>query len=143
MGRFSLKNNQSPPFNIFIPLATLAHKLELDGNANVLLITENKNNNPDTQNLDSLLRLSWHPEDAGLEFEKSAANNTFEIRSDRIFIDDQAAKAIQQVIAGAEPIFTYLVNAISTNSKSTPYSFVTAAGSNYFGKELNGNEIIL
>ncbi len=143
MGRFSLKNNQSPPFNIFIPLATLAHKLELDGNANVLLITENKNNNPDTQNLDSLLRLSWHPEDAGLEFEKSEANNTFEIRSDRIFIDDQAAKAIQQVIAGAEPIFTYLVNAISTNSKSTPYSFVTAAGAGYLHRKLSANEIII
>ena len=45
MGRFSLKNNQSAPFNIFISLANMARKVELEGNANLMLVSENEDKN--------------------------------------------------------------------------------------------------
>jgi len=141
MGRFSLKSNQSAPFNIFIPLATLDRKVGLEGNANLMLISDTKDKNLSTHNLDSLLRLSWKPEDAGLEFHKLPGNNTLEISSDRIFIDDNTAKAIHYAIPEAHTIFTYLVNAISTNSYSTPYSFVTAA--DLPGMHISEREIII
>jgi putative ABC transport system permease protein len=63
-----------------------------------------------------------------------------EIRSDRIFIDDISAKAVQSSIPEAKPIFTYLVNSISTRVRSTPYSFVTAANPD---QKLSAQEIII
>ncbi len=143
MGRFSLKSNQSAPFNIFISLSKLSRKVSLAGSANLLLISGNENADLNSQKLDSLLRLIWQPEDAGLEFINLSGSRNFEIRSGQIFIDDQSAKAIQTAIPGSEPILTYLVNAISANGKSTPYSFVTAAGSSYLEQQLSGYDIIL
>ena len=141
MGRFSLKSNQAAPFNIFIPLAVLARKVELAGNANMLLIAENKNENLSSQKLDSLLRLCWQPEDAGLEFSILPGKNSYEIKSGRIFIDDNTAKAIHLSIPGAKPVFTYLINAISAKRRSTPYSFVTAA--DFPHMQLSEHEIII
>jgi putative ABC transport system permease protein len=141
MGRFSLKSNQAAPFNLFISQATLARKLELAGNANLLLIAENESSDLTSQKLDSLLQLSWQPEDAGLEFRNIPEAEQFEIRSDRIFIEDNAAVAIQEAIPGANTIFTYLVNDISSNGNSTPYSFVTAT--DFPNSKLSEHEIII
>jgi len=143
MGRFSLKSNQSAPFNIFINLAALSLKVELTGNANVLLIADTKSKDLTVSKLDSLLRINWKPEDAGLEFQNLSVNGNFEIRSGRIFIDDNTAKAIKKSIPEANPVLTYLVNAISTNGKSTPYSFVTAKDSVLPGQQLSDREIII
>ncbi len=143
MGRFSLKSNQSAPFNIFINLEILSRKVELTGNANLLLIANTKNDTLTTSKLDSMLRLSWKAEDAGLEFSSLPGNGAREIGSGRIFIDDSTAKAIKISIPGAKPVLTYLVNDISLNGKSTPYSFVTAKDSILGGQQLSDREIII
>ncbi len=140
MGRFSLKSNQSAPFNIFISLPDMARKVELEGNANLMLIAGNDNNVVTSQKIDSALRFCWQPDDAGLEFKPIPGSRNFEIRSGRIFIDDQVAKAIRTSVPGAEPVLTYLVNALSAKGKSTPYSFVTAAD---FDNQLSENEILI
>jgi len=141
MGRFSLKSNQSAPFNIFISLTSMSRKVMLDGYANLMLVEGNAENNLSPAKLDSLLRLNWKPEDVGLEFKSLPGNKSFEIRSDRIFIDDKTAKAIETTIPEAKPFFTYLINDISSKGKSTPYSFVTAA--NLYGIQLSEKEIII
>ncbi|MDO9257086.1 MAG: ABC transporter permease [Bacteroidales bacterium] len=143
MGRFSLKSNQSAPFNVFINLAAMSRKVELPGNANVLLIADTKSKDLTIPKLDSLILQSWKPEDAGIEFRNLSGNGNFEIRSGRIFIDDNTAKAIKTSIPEAKPVLTYLVNAISTNGKSTPYSFVTAKDSVLPGQQLSDREIII
>jgi len=140
-GRFSLKSNQTAPFNIFINLDYLSKKAGLAGNANLLLVGENENLN--VEKIDSLVRLCWQPEDAGLDFRNVGANNKWEIRSDRIFIDDNTANAIQSGIPGSDPVLTYLVNAISTTGKSTPYSFVSAVSDNFLKQPLAENQIII
>jgi putative ABC transport system permease protein len=140
MGRFSLKSNQSAPFNIFLSLATMSKKLELTGDANLLMIAENETSDLTSHKLDSLLQHTWQPEDAGLEFRTILGSEMAEIRSDRIFIDDISAKAVQSSIPEAKPIFTYLVNSISTRVRSTPYSFVTAANPD---QKLSAQEIII
>jgi ABC-type antimicrobial peptide transport system permease subunit len=141
MGRFSLKNNQAAPFNIFLSISNLAHKSKLEGQANLLLVAENKQENLSSQKLDSLVQWCWKPEDAGLEIAKLPDSTTFEIRSSRIFIDDNTAKAIESSIPGVKPIFTYLVNSISTKTHATPYSFVTAL--NLQNQQLSDHEIII
>ena len=143
MGRFSLKSNQTAPFNIFINLEAMARKVELTGNTNLLLIADTKNETLTTSKLDSMLRGSWKAEDAGLEFRNLSGIENREIRSGRIFIDDNTAKAINKSIPVARPVLTYLVNAISTNGKSTPYSFVTAKDSILHGQQLSDHEIIV
>jgi ABC-type antimicrobial peptide transport system permease subunit len=127
MGRFSLKSNQSAPYTIFIPLESMALKVELPGNANLMLVNEKDGELLSVQLLDSLLHLKWQPQDAGLTINALSPKDLFEIRSDRIFIDDNTAKAIQIAVPEAEPVFTYLVNSISSKNESTPYSFVTAS----------------
>jgi len=141
MGRFSLKSNQAAPYNIFVSLPAIAGKLELTGKANLLLIADNITSDLSSQKLDSLVQLTWKPEDAGLEFRNIPGQEQKEIRSERIFIDDSSAKAVQSTIPDAKPVFTYLVNAISANTRSTPYSFVTAT--ELPGKKLSGHEIII
>ena len=143
MGRFSLKSNQSAPFNVFVSLPTLSTKLKLGENANLLLVAGDQQNGLDVRVLDSLLRLCWQPEDAGLEIRNTGRNKTYEIRSGRIFIDDNNREAIQQSIPAAEPLLTYLVNSIRLDGNSSPYSFVTAADSAYLGRKLTGNDIII
>ncbi|MFA5972985.1 MAG: ABC transporter permease [Lentimicrobiaceae bacterium] len=143
MGRFSLKSNQSAPFNIFISLKSMARKVALEGSANLLLITGNEEKSQTARELDSLIRICWKPADAGLTIGTLDGNNLHEIKSDRIFIDDNTAKAFQTVIPNAEPIFTYLVNAISIKGKSTPYSFVTATNKSDSQNQLSRNEIII
>ncbi len=141
MGRFSMKSNQSAPFNIFISLSTMSRKVDLEENANLMLVEGNENDNLLPASLDSLICLSWQPEDAGLEFKTLAGKQISEIRSGRIFIEDNTAKAIETSIPGAQAVFTYLVNEISSKGKSTPYSFVTA--SNLDGIQLSEKEIII
>ena len=143
MGRFSLKSNQAAPFNIFVSLSTLSRKLDMAGNANLFLITINESNNLAVPELDSVLRLLWQPEDAGLELRKLSEKGNYEIRSSRIFIDDISAKAIKTSIPGAKPVFTYLINDISIRGKSTPYSFITAIDSGFYGQQLSDREIII
>jgi ABC-type antimicrobial peptide transport system permease subunit len=143
MGRFSLKSNQSAPFNIFVSLKAMARKVELTGSANLLLVADNDNASLNARKLDSLLRLSWQAEDAGLGFRKLSRPNNFEIRSGRIFIDANTAGAIRKSIPGAKPVLTYLVNAISVTGKSTPYSFVTARDSTFRGQRLSDREIVV
>jgi len=141
MGRFSLKSNQSAPFNIFVSLKILSQKVSLKGNANLLLFADNEMLN--SQNLDSLIRLCWQTDDAGLVFKPITGTEQYDITSSRIFIDDNTSKAIQSVVPKANPILTYLVNAILFDGKSTPYSFVSAVGKEYLGYDLSDREIIV
>jgi len=143
MGRFSLKSNQTAPFNIFINLEELSRKVELKGNANVLLMADTKSKDLTISKLDSMVRINWKAEDAGLEFRNLSGNGDYEIRSGKIFIDDRTAKQIDKSIPGAKPVLTYLVNAISANGKSTPYSFVTAKDAIIPGQQLSNREIII
>jgi len=141
MGRFSMKNNQTAPFNIFISVASMSRRVELNGNANLMLLAGKEIDNPSPAKLDSLLRLSWQPEDAGLEIKSLPGKQSFEISSGRIFIEDNTAKTIETSIPEAEAVFTYLVNDISSKGRSTPYSFVTAADHN--GVQLSEKEILI
>jgi len=144
MGRYSLKSNQSAPYNIFVPLETIAGKAGVRGLANVLLFADSENNGLSMSKLDSLLRLTWQPEDAGLEFRQLSGNKNYEIRSAQIFIDDNTTESIYKSIPGAQPVLTYLVNAISTKEKSTPYSFVTATDiSDFTGGSLSEHEFLI
>jgi putative ABC transport system permease protein len=141
MGRFSLKSNQSAPFTVFVNLKELSALSGSPGRANMLLIPEGKSSSLSPSDADSLLRQVWQAADAGLSIRKLSAGNTFEIRSDRVFLDSLTSKAIVCSVPGATPVLTYLVNSLLANGRSTPYSFVTAADSGISSLPLSGNEV--
>jgi len=147
MGRFSLKSNQTAPYNIFVSLPQLASLLGMKGYANLLVAGDKVGGKTGQLTSGKALRACWKPEDAGLHFTalpgKENNDSEWEITSDRIFFDDSTAAAIESVIPHCGSVLTYLVNAISANAKSTPYSFVTAANENFLNENVAPGEIIV
>jgi len=138
-GKFSLKRNQTAPFNVFVSRDYLSEKLELHGLANTLLISSNEN----PAKLDSVITKQTRLADLGLTLQDLPEIGKYELVSDRIFMDGQICKAIQTIAIPHENVLTYLVNNIRCKGKETPYSFVTAASYPIVPKDLKEDEIIV
>ncbi|NOR86688.1 MAG: FtsX-like permease family protein [Bacteroidales bacterium] len=141
LGRFSLQNNQMAPYNVFINREYLAEKLELSGLSNVIVLAENKK--IDQEILNKSFQSNWTLKDAGLQLNNLASENTFQLFSDRIFIDHTISQSIEEANLSQERFLSYFVNAFRFKNQETPYSFVTAASNPYLGEELTNNEIII
>ncbi|MCX6283662.1 MAG: FtsX-like permease family protein [Bacteroidetes bacterium] len=141
MGLFSLNNNQEAPFTVFISLDKMAGIMGLKGKANLLLMGPAEK--PGDYKPDSLLRMVWQPEDAGMDFHPFGLTGKFELTSGRIFIDDSIAAAVRSVLPRGSCLMTYLVNSFRFEGQSTPYSFVTAASPDFIGMDPGKNGIII
>ncbi len=139
-GRFSLRNNQSAPFNIFISQDVLASGMGIKGFVNALLI-DPRNGQTVIDSMGRLLQRLWTPEDAGLQLIRPAPG-IFQINSRRIFIEDTLASVIRAAVPEANGVFSYLVNDISVPGKSTPYSFVTATSQGITPDQPGSGEIV-
>ncbi len=128
LGRFSLSANQVVPYNAFVSDAWLASRTELVGKADLIAVGGSAPV-PDLSKV-------WHPEDFGLHFRQEGS--LLQLESESIYLEPAAARAAM-AIPGAQGTLTYLANSISTDSKSTPYSFVMA----HQGAELEADEIII
>ncbi len=124
-GRFSLHANQVPPHTVFVPLAILQGLLHHAGQANTLLTGAKADANV-------ALRKVWTLADAGLE----VRDNPPELRTDRVFLDPVAIRTIPANGAG---VLTYFVNEFRLGGKTTPYSFVTAVGTEQKDDEITIN----
>ena len=115
LGRFSLSANQVVPYNAFVNLQTLENRTELQGKANLLLTG--------AEDPAGTLKQVWTVADFGFRFQSHGA--LVQLESDQIYLEPEAARAALS-IPDAEGTLTYLVNSISKDQKSTPYSFVLA-----------------
>ena len=168
MGRFSLNSNQSSPGNVFISLPRMAELMDLKSRANVLLIPGTNQSGLSVHGLDSLLRLVWKPADAALEIRQTRQEGISELRSGRIFIDEKTASEAKAVLPAGQVLLTYLANEFSINglkpgpksvhrspggqqginpekvqTRSCPYSFITAAPPDFLGMDPGLDGIIL
>ena len=159
LGRFSLKNSQTAPYNIFLSIQRLNDIMELEGKANNLLIYSDLGNNEIRNSVNNCLT----PADAGLEVNYIEATEEVEISTHRIFMDQKVSEILFQ-LPESKPLITYFVNGIGIiredhvlnrlsdkrihavsdpeaeeNYKEVPYSFVSSLNMNY----LNDGEIIL
>lgn len=154
-GRFSLKNEQSTPLNVFINLDQLAHRMKIDGYVNGLVIGGTERST-DQERADSVIQQIWQPEDAGLHIRKLEpekdrpgvlrkvdSTHEYEITTDQIFLSVQQEKAIGRVIPQAKPFITYLINSISKGTRATPYSFVTAVDTGFLNPSPGKGEIVI
>jgi len=143
LGNFNLSNDQSEPYNIFVPLSYLSQKLELKNLANVILFAENPDQKIDIQSIDSSMQSVWNIEDMGLSIEYPDSAGTYDLVSNRIFIDEPVSLAIIDAGLPHQNIITYLVNSIRFGTRQTPYSFATASSPALIGDSLKANEIIV
>lgn len=128
-GRFSLTQTQVAPSSVFVALERLQKVLDLEHQANLLLLDK-------TTPFDaSKLTL----EDYGISIVEVPEG--VEVRSSRIFIAPQIAEKIS-----GEPILTYLVNTLATEYSQTPYSMVTAVSgesSRFIPISLKSDEVVI
>ncbi|MEN8122572.1 MAG: ABC transporter permease, partial [Bacteroidota bacterium] len=143
LGRFSLKSNQTAPYNIFVSHKYLSEKLELKGLSNLILVAEDENQKLNSTKLDETLNEIWQLEDVGVKIQELKEQGKYELVSSRIFIDEAISEAAANINIPYEQVLTYLVNSISFNDKETPYSFVTAATEPIIPNQLSENEIVI
>ncbi len=139
-GQFTLRTTQNPPPTVFLPRAWLGEQLGIAGRANVLLVAEGAAASPEA--LQSRLDASWRLADAGLSLEPQPGGG-FELRSERVFIAPPVADALLRNVAGVRPVITYFVKEIGCGGRSTPYSFVSAAGAPRVPAGLGDAEVLV
>ncbi|MCB1096553.1 MAG: ABC transporter permease [Verrucomicrobiae bacterium] len=128
-GNFSLRAEQLPPLNVFVPLAQLQELVEEQGHLNLMLGTLPSASNMDT--VEASLQENWQLADAEVALEPVEDGKTWNLTSSRIFVDPAIEKATMNVVADAQPVTTYLVNRIESGENVTPYSMVTALPRGY------------
>ncbi len=140
LGRFSLKNSQTAPYNIFMSIKRLNRLMEFEGKANQLLISTEQ----ETDVVAQSVKRSLTPADAGLALKTIEASGEIEVSSERVFLEEKVTETLRQLPA-AKMILTYFVNGIARSTKteghslSIPYSFVSSLAH----PQLSPNEIIL
>ena len=138
-GHFNLQASQSAPFNLFVPLEWLNGIMGLEGMANLLVVRDEEG--PAGNRIAGLLRESWQLEDGGLNLEYQAGEDSWNISSDRVFIDHYLSDGLSESFPGGERALTYFVNGIEFAGRETPYSFVTALDRP--GLELGREEVLI
>ena len=131
-GNISLLNEQQLPLNIFVNRHELAETMGVPGKVNLILSDKTIGSGE----LDS----AWHPRLSGLS--ASVKEGFTEISSDRVFLQNEVLETLERMNPGSNRMYSYLSNAINSESASIPYSFVTALDA-YQGQELQPDEVIL
>jgi putative ABC transport system permease protein len=153
MGRFSLKNSQTAPYNIFVSIGRLNQLMEFEGKANQLLISTELEMEKVAQSVKNCLT----PEDAGLSLKNIESTAEIEVSTERVFLEDKVSETLK-MLPDADLILTYFVNGIEksevgsqklevkaqsskpeAHSSLIPYSFVSSLENKY----LADNEIII
>jgi putative ABC transport system permease protein len=142
LGRLNLGNDQSYVYNVFVSVTFLGRKLDLAGLSNTLLIAGEQGEFTPSAIEDSVQSL-WSLKDLGLSVEKRKEKGTFDLTSNRVFIDTVVQQVIVQAGLPHQEVITYLVNDIGLGSKHTPYSFASAVSSSLSGTLLNDREVII
>jgi putative ABC transport system permease protein len=141
-GGFNLSNSQTAVFNVFTSIDLLGDKMDLPGLANILLVSQGRNPIDNTLISESINRV-WTLKDMGLSLKRRNNGQTYDVVSDRIFIDTIVQYVVQKEGLPQHEILTYLVNDIAANGNHTPYSFASAVPAGISGTDLNENEVIV
>ena len=120
-GRFHLQNSQTAPFNAFVSLDRLNELMELENKANLILFSLNDN---EEETVIKAIQKSWTEEDLNLKI-SAFDSDSWQVTSERVFIDPANAKLITENFPKANPVITYFVNYFAFDEKRTPYSFVS------------------
>ncbi len=115
LGRFSLKNSQTAPYNIFLSIQRLNQLMEFEGKANQILISTQI----ETEKVAESVKKSLTPTDAGLQLKNIEATNEIEISTERVFLEDKISETLKE-LPGSKPVLTYFVNEIEKSEVRSP-----------------------
>ncbi len=124
-GRFSLRNSQAAPLNVYMPLSRLQELAGAAGWVNMVL-SSSAGRGPAA--LDAIVRDAWRLTDIGLEVWEVPERDTVELNSRNVFLEDAVGRAALALAPTGTAVFAYMVNAIEHGDKTTPYSFICGAG---------------
>lgn len=150
-GRFSLHASQIPPFNAFVSRGDLQKRLEQEGGANLLLVGAEARGVLDGKSAEALdsvlltaeLRRRWRLADAQLGLKRLAGGRGFELRSERVFLEEAVAEAARDAVGEAGGVLTYFVNSMSVRDRRNPYSMVAAVAPPLAPADLAEDEIVI
>jgi putative ABC transport system permease protein len=139
LGDFSLRPQQGDVRAVFVPLKRLQQDLDVNGRVNALLISDRQRRSGASvgpastsaqSSLETLVRRRFALEDVGLTVRIVAGARALAVESTAGVIDQPRAKAADDAAAGtamdAQPVLTYLANAVRRGDRQVPYSLVTA-----------------
>lgn len=118
LGRFSLTASQISPFNAFINRDYFQEQVEQNSHVNLILIGAGAT----TEQIESTTKSVWTASDLGITV-KQHESGIIQLESNRIYLSDETVRAAT-TLPNAKPTLTYLVNSLTHNENSTPYSFV-------------------
>ncbi len=124
-GNFGLEANQRVPDNIFLPLNLLQNYLNKIGEANLLIVGDDRGNTLSADDVKTVFDQVWQLDDLGLTLNEYTQKGVVELQSNRVFIDDSIERAASNLTPNRK-MFTYFVNAIRKGEATTPYSMVAA-----------------
>jgi ABC-type lipoprotein release transport system permease subunit len=147
LGRFNIRISQTAPYNVFINLDQLNREMDLEGRANLVLVSGEDARGTDASATDiqreamkqswipedasagdilqDALKRSWAPEDAGLRIDRLQGTDMIELSTERVFIEPVIAGLFKETNLEKQYILTYFVNSIRHGERETPYSFVS------------------
>jgi ABC-type antimicrobial peptide transport system permease subunit len=140
-GNFSLSISQITPMNIFMNLSNIEDDQGNHFKLNRLLIKRDNINS--LKQISGALKHYLKPSDIGLRLRTVKKTGEYELISDRIFIDESILKEIGNLLPNSYPVITYLGNRFEADTKSTPYSFVSALPSSLYHDIDAGNGMII
>ncbi|MFH1498079.1 MAG: FtsX-like permease family protein, partial [Verrucomicrobiota bacterium] len=143
LGDFSLRPQQGDVRALFVPLERIQRDLDLDGRANVLLVSEPSGGpSSTTAALETLLARAARLEDVGLTLRRAGDRlrtaDTSSTTRRGVLVLESATGLLDQVRAAAadraaedagmkaQPVLTYLANSLRSRGRHVPYSLVTA-----------------
>ncbi|KAA3632017.1 MAG: hypothetical protein DWQ02_15420, partial [Bacteroidetes bacterium] len=141
LGRLNLSNDQMVTYNVFVSEKFLGERLDLSGMSNALLVGGNSDNIT-VSDIRKAIQSRWTLKDMGLSV-KGNNNETYDLTSNRVFIDTIVESTVINSGLSHQEITTYLVNDIEINHKHTPYSFASALSENITGITLDEEEVLI
>lgn len=135
LGRLSLQSSQTAPFNVFVPVSKMRELMDLDGKANVLLLSTSMTEKEITQSIQNAFSLA----DASLKVSEVSLTEQWEITSERVFMNDVLSTSIANTGLENTSILTYFTNYYKKEEQITPYSFISTLPD----EQLEAGEIII
>jgi putative ABC transport system permease protein len=116
-GHFNLKSNQIVPNTVFMSLLNLSKMMDIKNKANTLLIADRTNDPVQMSQLESAMEEAWSLNDIGLYFDTLKTHNQIELKSERIFLEENITQAVYKTGTHPLPVFTYFVNELRAGKK--------------------------
>ncbi|MDA0348838.1 MAG: FtsX-like permease family protein [Verrucomicrobia bacterium] len=141
-GRFSLETTQVPQPSVFMPIKLLQEAFEFEGRANLLLLKTNLSG----KDIEAALKQRATLTDYQISLDWLETAQTWEVKSERVFIDSQIGQAILDGIPRVQPVTSYLVNGIKIGENSTPYSIGSSVDPktvSFLPDDLAADEVVL